>query len=87
MIGAITFISQKSKLAIAICFALSRLARFLPNGRIELGNNIVERTIRPIALNLKNTLFAGVDEAQRMRRPSRSQSKAESCTISTRALI
>jgi transposase len=32
---------------------------FLTDGRIELDNNTVERTIRPIALNRKNALFAG----------------------------
>ena len=31
------------------------------DGRIELDNNSVERTIRPIALNRKNALFAGHD--------------------------
>jgi transposase len=38
------------------------LIRFLDDGRIELDNNIVERSIRPIALNRKNALFAGSDE-------------------------
>lgn len=37
------------------------LCRFLTDGRIELDNNAVERTIRPIALNRKNALFAGHD--------------------------
>ena len=37
------------------------LCRFLCDGRIELDNNPVERTIRPIALNRKNALFAGHD--------------------------
>ncbi|WP_114391507.1 IS66 family transposase [Notoacmeibacter marinus] len=37
------------------------LCRFLTDGRIELDNNTVERTIRPIALNRKNALFAGHD--------------------------
>lgn len=37
------------------------LELFLTDGRIELGNNAVERTIRPIALNRKNALFAGHD--------------------------
>jgi hypothetical protein len=32
---------------------------FLADGRIEIDNNPVERTIRPIALNRKNALFAG----------------------------
>jgi len=34
---------------------------FLIDGRIEMDNNAVERTIRPIALNRKNALFAGHD--------------------------
>jgi hypothetical protein len=37
------------------------LCLFLTDGRIELDNNPVERTIRPIALNRKNALFAGHD--------------------------
>lgn len=37
------------------------LCLFLTDGRIELDNNSVERTIRPIALNRKNALFAGHD--------------------------
>ena len=34
---------------------------FLTDGRIEMDSNAVERTIRPIALNRKNALFAGHD--------------------------
>ena len=48
------FISQKTKLAEAIRYALSRwagLTRFLDDGRIEIDSNVVERAIRPIALN------------------------------------
>ena len=37
------------------------LGRFLTDGRVEIDNNTVERTIRPIALNRKNALFAGHD--------------------------
>ena len=57
-------ISQKTKLAEAIRYSLSRwkgLTRFLDDGRIEIDSNIVERAIRPIALNRKNALFAGSD--------------------------
>ena len=66
-------ISQKTKLAEAIRYALSRwqgLTRFLSDGRIEISaqcrrhcrdSNVVERAIRPIALNRKNALFAGSD--------------------------
>lgn len=39
----------------------TRLALFLVDGSIVLDNNVVERTIRPIALNRKNALFAGHD--------------------------
>ena len=48
----------------AIRYALSRwegLTRFLDDGRIEIDNNVVERSIRGIALNRKNALFAGSD--------------------------
>ena len=57
-------ISQKTKLAEAIRYTLSRwqgLGLFLDDGRIEIDNNVVERTIRPLALTRKNALFAGSD--------------------------
>ncbi len=60
----LALISQKSKLAETIRYALSRwdgLIRFLDDGRIEMDSNTVERSIRPIALNRKNALFAGSD--------------------------
>ena len=60
----LALISQKTKLAEAIRYALSRwegLTRFLDDGRIEIDSNTVERSIRPIALNRKNALFAGSD--------------------------
>ena len=60
----LALISQKSKLAEAIRYALARwegLTRFLDDGRIEINSNTVERSIRPIALNRKNALFAGSD--------------------------
>jgi hypothetical protein len=60
----LALISQKTKLAKAIRYALSRwngLTRFIDDGRIEIDSNIVERSIRPIALNRKNALFAGSD--------------------------
>jgi len=37
------------------------LILFLDDGRIEMDSNAVERTIRPIALQRKNVLFAGHD--------------------------
>ena len=41
---------------------LRRMAKaraYLSDGRLELDNNICERSIRPIALGLKNYLFMG----------------------------
>jgi transposase len=58
-------VSAKSKLGEAIRYTLTRwdgLSRFLDDGRIDLDNNAVERSIRPLALNRKNALFAGSDE-------------------------
>uniref|UniRef100_UPI00053BDD67 IS66 family transposase n=1 Tax=Sphingomonas sp. 37zxx TaxID=1550073 RepID=UPI00053BDD67 len=58
-------VSAKSKLAEAMRYALSRwdgLTVFLDDGRVELDTNTVERSIRPLALNRKNALFAGSDE-------------------------
>ena len=55
---------RRAKLAEAIRYALSRwagLSRFVDDSRIEIDSNVVERTIRPIALNRKNALFAGSD--------------------------
>ena len=57
--------SGKGKLAEAIRYALNRwdgLCRFLDDGRIEIDSNTVERSIRPLALNRKNALFAGSDQ-------------------------
>lgn len=56
--------SAKSAIATAIRYGLNHwegLERFLDDGRIELDTNTVERSMRPIALNRKNALFAGHD--------------------------
>jgi transposase len=61
----LALVSQKSKLAEAIRYVLSRwagLRLFLDDGRVELDSNVVERSIRPLALTRKNALFAGSDE-------------------------
>src|SRR5512147_1574257 len=57
-------LSRKSPLAEAIGYALNQwegLTRFVDDGRIEIDSNTVERSMRPIALNRKNALFAGHD--------------------------
>jgi hypothetical protein len=54
-----------SSIAQAIRYGLNHwdgLVRFLDDGRIEIDSNTVERSMRPIALNRKNALFAGSDE-------------------------
>ena len=60
----LSLISQKTKLAEAIRYALARwagLCLFLDDGRVEIDSNTVERAIRPLTLNRKNALFAGSD--------------------------
>jgi len=60
-------VSAMSKRAEAICYALGRwdgLTHFLGGGRIDLDTNTVGRSIRPIALNRKNALFAGSEVAR-----------------------
>ena len=57
-------VSAKSPLGEALKYIAKYwggLCLFLTDGRIELDSNAVERTIRPIALNRKNALFAGHD--------------------------
>jgi transposase len=54
--------SAKSSLAKAIRYTLNHwagLTVFLTNGRVEVGTNVVEREIRPIALGRRNALFSG----------------------------
>jgi transposase len=58
-------ISAKSRLGEALGYIArhrSGLRLFLEDGRIEIDSNVVERSVRPIALNRKNALFAGHDE-------------------------
>ena len=57
-------VAAKSPLGEALSYIAkywNGLRLFLTDGRVELDNNSVERTIRPIALNRKNALFAGHD--------------------------
>ena len=52
------------ELAAPIRYALHHwdgLVLFANDGRIEMDTNAVERSIRPLALNRKNALFAGHD--------------------------
>ena len=61
-------ISAKSRLGEKLSYIakyMSGLKLFLDDGSVEMDSNIVERAIRPIALNRKNALFAGHDEGGR----------------------
>lgn len=42
-----------------------RLRQFLTTARLDLDNNIIERSIRPIAIGRKNWMFAGSEEGAR----------------------
>ena len=58
-------VSKSSPVRDAIQYGLNQwdgLIRFLDDGRIEIDSNSVERSMRPIALNRKNSLFAGHDQ-------------------------
>jgi transposase len=64
MTGHRARVSAKSPLGEALKYIAKYwggLTLFLTDGRIEMDSNAVERTIRPIALNRKNALFAGHD--------------------------
>jgi len=55
-------ISGKSPLAVAIRYALSRMARlrpYLDHGILEIDNNTAERAMRSVSLGRKNYLFVG----------------------------
>ena len=55
-------LSAKSAMASAIRYSLKHwggLTAFLDDGRIEIDSNTVERTMRPIGLGRRNSLFAG----------------------------
>jgi hypothetical protein len=61
-------VSAASDLAKAIRYALRHwpgLTLFLDDGRVEMDSNVVERAIRPVAINRKNALFAGSDGGAR----------------------
>jgi transposase len=61
-------ISTKSRLGEKLSYIAKHmhgLKLFLSDGTVEMDSNVVERSIRPIALNRKNALFAGHDEGGR----------------------
>ena len=58
-------VSAKSQLRQKLAYIdrhFDGLRVFVHDGRVEMDSNPVENTIRPLALNRKNALFAGHDE-------------------------
>jgi transposase len=56
----------KSAIGIAFAYTLNlwpRLIRYIDQGRFHIDNNLIENSIRPVALGRKNYLFAGSHEA------------------------
>jgi hypothetical protein len=56
----------KSAIGKAIAYSLERwqrLSAYVNDGRLNIDNNPVENSIRPVALGRKNYLFAGSHEA------------------------
>jgi len=52
----------KSAIGIAVNYTLKlwpRLKRYVEDGRFQIDNNLIENSIRPVALGRKNYLFAG----------------------------
>ena len=59
-------VAPKSSIGKAISYSMklwSRLIRYTDNGLWRIDNNLVENSIRPVALGRKNYLFAGSHEA------------------------
>lgn len=56
----------KSAIGSAIAYTLTlwpRLVRYIEDGRFYIDNNLIENSIRPVAIGRKNYLFAGSHEA------------------------
>lgn len=62
----IILVPPKSAIGVAMAYTLSlwpRLVRYINDGRFYIDNNLIENSIRPVALGRKNYLFAGSHEA------------------------
>lgn len=63
--GQLTEVLPRSSMGEAIQYTLKlwkRLIRYTEDGRWEIDNNLIENSIRPVALGRKNYLFAGSHE-------------------------
>jgi len=69
LINQKTLVLPKSAIGLAVNYTLglwTRLKKYVDDGHLQIDNNLVENSIRPVALGRKNYLFAGShDGAQR----------------------
>jgi transposase len=64
--GNMVHVLPRSAIGEAISYTLGQwkwLVRYMEDGQFEIDNNLIENTIRPVALGRKNYLFAGSHEA------------------------
>jgi transposase len=62
----IILVPPKSAIGMAMAYTIHlwpRLIRYIDDGRFHIDNNLIENSIRPVALGRKNYLFAGSHEA------------------------
>jgi transposase len=62
----INLVLPKSAIGGAIAYTLTlwpRLIRYIEDGRFQIDNNLIENSIRPVALGRRNYMFAGSHEA------------------------
>lgn len=62
----IILVPPKSAIGMAMAYTINlwpRLTRYIDDGRFHIDNNLIENSIRPVALGRKNYLFAGSHEA------------------------
>jgi transposase len=62
----IILVPPRSAIGVAMAYTLTlwpRLVRYINDGRFHIDNNLIENSIRPVALGRKNYLFAGSHEA------------------------
>ena len=69
MLKHVDQVLPKSPLGQAINYTLPRwsgLSAYIQHGQIEIDNNLIENTIRPLAIGRKNYLFSGSHDAAEM---------------------
>lgn len=66
MMDEYTQVAPKSAIGKALAYSIERwvkLSRYVVDGRLNIDNNPIENSIRPVAVGRKNYLFAGSHEA------------------------